>query len=38
VAYAIKITVPRAFPSSDPQDNDGYGARQHTTPLDLQIP
>jgi len=38
VAYAIKITVPRAFPSSDPQDNDVYGAQQHAPLLDLQIP
>jgi len=38
VAYAIKITVPRAVPSGDPLDNDVYGAQQHAPLLDIDIP
>lgn len=38
VAYAIKITVPRAVPSGDPLDNDVYGAQQHAPLLDIEIP
>ena len=38
VAYAIKITLPRAFPSGDPLDNDVYGAQQHAPLLDIEIP
>jgi hypothetical protein len=38
VAYAIKITLPRAHPSGDPLDNDVYGAQQHAPLLDIEIP
>jgi len=38
VAFAIKITLPRAHPSGDPEDNDVYGAQQHAPLLDLDIP
>ena len=38
VAFAIKITVPRAAPSGDPLDNDVYGAQQHAPLLDLDVP
>ena len=38
VAYAIKITLPRAAPSGDPGDNDIYGAQQHAPLLDLEVP
>ena len=38
VAYAIKITIPRLFPSGDPQDTDIYGAQQHAPLLDIEIP
>lgn len=37
VAYAIKITVPRAVPSGDPLDNDVYGAQQHAPLLETEI-
>jgi hypothetical protein len=38
VAFAIKITLPRAAPSGDPLDNDVYGAQQHAPLLDIEIP
>ncbi len=38
VAYAIKVTLPRAYPSGDPLDNDVYGAQQHAPLLDLEVP
>ena len=38
VAYAIKITVPRAYPSGDILDNDVYGAQQHAPLLDIEVP
>ena len=38
VAYAIKITVPRLFPSGSFGDTDIYGAQQHGPLLDIQIP
>jgi len=38
VAFAIKITLPRAVPSGDPLDNDVYGAQQHAPLLDIEIP
>lgn len=37
VAYAIKITLPRAHASGDPLDNDVYGAQQHAPLLDIDI-
>ncbi len=37
VAYAIKITLPRAVPSGDPDDSDIYGAQQHAPLLDIEI-
>src|SRR3546814_17622113 len=38
VAYAITITIPRAFGSGDPEDSDIYGAQQHATPLESELP
>jgi len=38
VAYAIKITIPRAVPSGHPADTDVYGAQQHAPLLDIEIP
>ena len=38
VAYAIKITIPRLYPSGDPKDTDIYGAQQHAPLLDIEIP
>ena len=38
VAFAIKITVPRAHASGDPEDGDVYGAQQHAPLLDLEVP
>ena len=38
VAYAIKITIPRAFRSGDPEDSDIYGAQQHAPLLDIELP
>ena len=38
VAYAIKITIPRAVASGAPGDTDVYGAQQHAPLLDLEIP
>ena len=37
-ARAIKITIPREYPSGDPRDNDVYGAQQHAPLLELDIP
>jgi hypothetical protein len=37
-ARAIKITMPRAFPSGDVGDTDVYGAQQHAPLLDIEIP
>jgi len=38
VAYAIKVTIPRAAPSGDPADSDVYGAQQHAPLLDIAVP
>ena len=38
VAYAIKVTIPRAHPSGDPADSDVYGAQQHAPLLDVAVP
>ncbi len=38
VAYAIKVTIPRAAPSGDPTDSDVYGAQQHAPLLDIVVP
>lgn len=38
VAYAIKITLPRLFPSGQFGDSDIYGAQQHAPLLDIEIP
>jgi len=38
VAYAIKVTIPRAHPSGDPADSDVYGAQQHAPLLDIAVP
>jgi len=38
VAYAIKITLPRAHASGDPQDGDVYGAQQHAPLLEIDVP
>lgn len=37
VARAIKITIPRAVPSGDPDDGDVYGAQQHVPLMMLRI-
>jgi hypothetical protein len=38
VAYAIKITIPRDYPSGDPACNDVYGAQQHAPLLGIEVP
>lgn len=38
VAYAIKITLPRLYPSGTFGDSDIYGAQQHAPLLDIEIP
>ena len=38
VAYAIKITIPRLYPSGSPGDTDIYGAQQHGPLLTIEIP
>ena len=38
VAYAIKLTIPRANRSGDPEDGDVYGAQQHAPLLTLELP
>ncbi len=38
VAYAIKITLPRMFPSGHFGDSDIYGAQQHAPLIDIEIP
>ncbi len=38
VAFAIKITLPRAVASGDPGDGDVYGAQQHAPLLDIEVP
>ena len=38
VAYAIKITLPRLYPSGQFGDSDIYGAQQHAPLLDIEIP
>lgn len=38
VAMAIKITIPRLYPSGSPGDTDIYGAQQHGPLLTIEIP
>ncbi len=38
VAYAIKSTIPRLYPSGSPWDTDIYGAQQHGPLLTIEIP
>ena len=38
IAYAIKITIPRLYPSGHPADTDVYGAQQHGPLLTIEIP
>lgn len=38
VAYAIKITLPRLYPSGHFGDADIYGAQQHAPLMDIEIP
>ena len=38
VAYAIKITIPRLYPSGQFGDSDIYGAQQHAPLMDIEIP